>query len=76
MTIPGFIKQPAQWMDTKEPGIHPMGEINKRKPTGNMMERFWQNIEMGIPVLRQNVPISKSGLNIVTGKQLKNPKNQ
>ena len=70
MTIPGFIKQPAQWMDTKEPGIHPMGEINKRKPTGNMMERFWQNIEMGIPVLRQNVPISKSG---ASGKTTKKP---
>jgi hypothetical protein len=59
MTIPGFIKQPAQWMDTKEKGVHPMGEPIKRKPNSdNVLERLWQNLEMNLPGLRENVPQS------------------
>ena len=58
MTTPGFIKQPAQWMDTKEKGVHPMGEPIKRKPNSdNVLERLWQNLEMNLPGLRQNVPV-------------------
>lgn len=58
MAVPGFIKQPAQWIDTKEKGWHPMGEVNKRYPTSDkLMERFWQQIELALPVLRTNVPV-------------------
>lgn len=57
MAIPGFAKQFAQWTDTGEKGIHPMNEPIQRKPEGSNLERIWQNIEMGLPVLRENVPI-------------------
>lgn len=60
MTIPGFIKQPASWMDTKEEGIHPMGVPIKRIPKGDELEKFWQTLELGIPGLRQEVPKSKN----------------
>lgn len=60
MTIPGFVKQPAAWMDTKEPGFHPSGEPIKRSVDGNMVERFWQTMELGLPFLRSNVPLTGS----------------
>jgi Serine/Threonine/Tyrosine Kinase found in polyvalent proteins len=56
MTVPGFIKQPAGWMDTKEKGIHPMGTPINRNPTGNELDRFWQTFESNLPILRKNVP--------------------
>ncbi len=62
MSVPGFVKQTAQWMDTNEKGIHPLGEINKRKPQGTDMEKFWQTFELAIPKLRENVPISSLSL--------------
>lgn len=60
MGIPGFVKQPAGWIDTKESGIHPMGDPIKRTPQGDWMNRFWQTFELAIPGLRDNVPLSKS----------------
>ena len=57
MTIPGFIKQPAGWLDTGEKGIHPMGTPVQRKPQGDALERAWQTLEMNLPGLRQNVPV-------------------
>jgi len=61
ITIPGFVKQPAGWLDTKDKGIHPMGTPIQRSPDGNTLERFWQTIELGLPILRTNVPKSGTG---------------
>lgn len=61
MTEPGFLKQPAGWLDTKDAGIHPMGTPIKRKPDGSLLDRFWQTMELGIPGLRKNVPEASSG---------------
>lgn len=48
------------------------GEQIKRSPKGNPLEKVWQNIEMKIPGLRQNVPIRGGGSG--WGEQdLKNP---
>ena len=65
MTIPGFVKQPAGWLDTKEKGIHPTLKPIQRTPRTTEkgiygeVDKFWQQIELGIPVLRKNVPKSK-----------------
>jgi len=37
--------------------VNANGEQIKRTPKGNPLEKIWQNIEMKIPGLRQNVPI-------------------
>jgi regulator of replication initiation timing len=67
MTIPGFIKQPAQWLDTKEKGVHPMEAPIRRTPQGSEFQKFWQTMELGLPYLRTNVPLtptkSKSFIN-------------
>jgi hypothetical protein len=55
MAIPGVIKQPASWMDTKE-GFSLKEKPIQRKPEGDWLNRFWQTFEMNIPGLRQNVP--------------------
>ena len=48
------------------------GEQIKRKPKGNPLEKVWQNIEMKIPGLRQNVPVSGKSSNW-TEEDLKKP---
>jgi len=63
MSVPGFVKQPAQWIDTKEKGIHPMGEPIKRTPQGTDLEKAWQTFELAIPLLRENVPMKGSSSN-------------
>lgn len=72
MTIPGFIKQPAQWMDTDQPGMHPMGDVNPRYPSSkDNLQRFWQGIEVNIPGLRENVPIAgQSHKNIFSKEEM------
>jgi hypothetical protein len=59
MTVPGFVKQLAQWTDVEGGGIQPMGEPAKRKPQGTNLEKAIQTFEMAVPGLRQNVPISE-----------------
>lgn len=71
MGVPGFVKQPAQWMDTQEPGIHPMSAPVKRSPQGDMLDKFWQTFELAIPGLRKNVP--ESGDSGFSDEQLKEP---
>jgi hypothetical protein len=57
MLLSGFSKQIATSFDTKESkGFNPMGETTKRYPAGEWSDRFWQQFELGIPVLRKNVP--------------------
>jgi regulator of replication initiation timing len=63
MVVPGFLKQPAQWLDTKEgAGLHPMGTPQDRKipKDASGLETIWQSIELGVPLLRENVPLSGS----------------
>ena len=63
IAIPGFFKQPAQWLDTEEgPGLHPMGTPIKRKPEGDWSERFFQSLEMSIPGLRSKAPSGGGGM--------------
>ncbi len=56
MLIPGVVKQTAQHLDTKEAGLHPYLAPIQRRPKGGGLEKFLQEIELGIPVLRKNVP--------------------
>ena len=68
LAVPGFLKQPAQWLDTQEgKGLHPMGTPIKRKPEGDWGDRFVQSLEMTIPGLRQKVPISAINIEDVYG---------
>lgn len=60
MVIPGLVKQPAQWLDTNEPGLHPTKNYIYRKPQGDFIEKLYQNIELGIPYMRQDVPVGKT----------------
>ena len=56
MVEPGMVKTAATTFDTKEgKGFHPMGEVIKRRPSGEMLDRVWEQFELGIPGLRQNV---------------------
>ena len=56
MVEPGFVKTAATSFDTKEgKGFHPMGEVIKRRPSGETLDRVWEQFELGIPGLRQNV---------------------
>lgn len=56
MVEPGMVKTAATTFDTKEgKGFHPMGEVIKRKPSGETLDRVWEQFELGIPGLRQNV---------------------
>lgn len=54
LSIPGFLKQGAEYLDTDE-----NGQTIKRKASGDWGERFVQTMEMGLPGLRQNVPEMK-----------------
>lgn len=57
MGVPGFVKQPAQWLDTKEPGLHPINQVIPRYPKSeDLLDRAWEQFELSIPFLRQNVP--------------------
>lgn len=56
MTIPGIVKQPAEWLDTESGKFNPMEKPVRRKPEGSKIERAVQTLEMGIPLLRENVP--------------------
>lgn len=56
VTVPGFIKQIAQWSDVKEGGFKPTGEVVPRVPKGTNLERALQRFELAIPGLRQRVP--------------------
>lgn len=69
MGVPGFVKQPAQWLDTKEPELHPMGETTKRTPRGSNLEKAWETFELSIPLLRENV--SPSGVSNKKGSHHK-----
>jgi len=56
MVEPGLIKTAATSFDTKEgKGFYPMGEVIKRRPSGETLDRAWEQFELGIPGLRQNV---------------------
>jgi len=56
MVEPGMVKTAATSFDTKEgKGFHPMGEVIKRRPSGEILDRVWEQFELGIPGLRQNV---------------------
>jgi len=56
MVEPGFVKTAATSFDTKEgKGFYPMGEVIKRRPSGETLDRVWEQFELGIPGLRQNV---------------------
>jgi hypothetical protein len=56
MVEPGFVKTAATSFDTKEgKGFYPMGEVIKRRPSGETLDRAWEQFELGIPGLRQNV---------------------
>jgi hypothetical protein len=72
--IPGFFKQPAQWMDTEEgKGMHPMGTPIKRKPEGDWSDRFVQSLEMATPGLRQLVPATGEK-GVMSKEELESPK--
>ena len=64
MIQPGFMKQTATSFDTEEPGFHPMGTTTKRVPAGEATDRWWQQFEMGVPGLRQNVPTENKAKSI------------
>ncbi len=51
--VPGFIQEGAKVLDKG-----PSGQTTKRTPTGTIGQRFGQTVELGIPGLRENVPIS------------------
>lgn len=56
MVEPGLVKTAATSFDTKEgKGFYPMGEVIKRRPSGETLDRAWEQFELGIPGLRQNV---------------------
>ena len=51
--LPPDIGKAAKVMD-----LDPQGNVIHRKPTGSGLDKFIQTIEMQIPVLRKNVPLS------------------
>ncbi len=63
-----FLTEYAEATDVDE-----SGEKIKRKPKGNPLEKVWQNIEMKIPGLRQNVPKSGERTKAYTDEQKNNP---
>jgi hypothetical protein len=83
MVEPGFMKQTATSLDTKEgKGFYPMGETIKRYPAGEVSDRFWQQFELGIPGLRKNVPTEAQSKDInkimkdMKGKQFEKPRKE
>jgi len=70
MVVPGFVKQTAGAMDTPN-GFSINEKPIKRWPKGEGLDRFWEHVEMTIPGLRQNVPMTKQ--NDWTEEDKKNP---
>jgi len=54
--IPGFVQEAAQKLDKDA-----QGKPIRRTPQGTFSERFGQTIKLGIPGLRQQVPINRRG---------------
>ena len=57
MVIPGMVKQPAQWMDTESGKFSVTEPSVKRKAEGGFFERMKQEFMLGIPGLRNKVPV-------------------
>lgn len=58
MFVPGLVKQSASAMDVPGKNFDIFSHPTNRWPKGSDLERFWQTFELGIPGLRQNVPLS------------------
>lgn len=58
MVLPGFLKQPAQWFDTESGKFSVTEPAVRRKATGGFFDKLKQDLMLGIPFLRNMVPVS------------------
>ena len=56
MAIPGFSKQPAQWLDTESGDFSVTEKAVKRRAEGSFFDKLKQEFMLGIPGLRKMVP--------------------
>jgi regulator of replication initiation timing len=59
MALPGFSKQPAQWLDTESGKFSVTEPSVKRKAEGTFLNKMKQELMLGIPFLRNKVPAVK-----------------
>jgi regulator of replication initiation timing len=56
MVLPGFSKQPAQWLDTESGKFSVTEPAVRRKAEGSFFNKMKQELMLGIPYLRNKVP--------------------